>query len=69
MRYLLHLGQRCEGGGKLGAPRVLLIPDQYLARYVATQTKVEIISWQGSCEVHERFTGEELRVFASTSRA
>jgi quinolinate synthase len=45
----------------LGAPRVLLIPDQYLARYVATQTKVEIMSWRGSCEVHERFTGEELR--------
>jgi quinolinate synthase len=45
----------------LGAPRVLLIPDQYLARYVATQTKVKIISWKGSCEVHERFTGEELR--------
>ena len=45
----------------LGAPRVLLIPDQYLARYVATQTRVEIISWQGACEVHERFTGEELR--------
>ncbi len=45
----------------LRAPRVLLIPDQYLARYVATQTKVEIISWKGACEVHERFTGEELR--------
>ncbi len=45
----------------LGAPRVLLIPDQYLARYVATQTNVEIISWRGACEVHERFTGEELR--------
>jgi quinolinate synthase len=45
----------------LGASRVLLIPDQYLARYVATQTKVEIISWRGACEVHERFTGEELR--------
>ena len=45
----------------LGAPRVLLIPDQYLARYVATQTKVEIISWKGACEVHERFTGDELR--------
>ncbi len=45
----------------LGVPRVLLIPDQYLARYVATQTKVEIISWKGACEVHERFTGEELR--------
>ena len=45
----------------LGSPRVLLIPDQYLAAYVASQTKVEIISWKGSCEVHERFTGEELR--------
>ena len=45
----------------LGAPRVLLIPDQYLARYVASQTKVEIVSWKGACEVHERFTGDELR--------
>jgi quinolinate synthase len=45
----------------LRAPRVLLIPDQYLARYVATQTNVEIISWKGACEVHERFTGAELR--------
>ncbi len=44
----------------LGAPRVLLIPDEYLAKYVATQTKVEIIAWKGHCEVHERFTGEEL---------
>ncbi len=45
----------------LGSPRVLLIPDEYLARYVATQTKVEIIAWKGHCEVHERFTGDELR--------
>lgn len=45
----------------LGVPRVLFIPDQYLASYVATQTKVEIISWAGSCEVHQRFTGAELR--------
>jgi len=52
----------------LGAPRVLLIPDQYLARYVATQTKVEIISWRGSCEVHERFTGEELRRYRESER-
>ncbi len=45
----------------LGAPRVLLIPDQYLAKYVQTQTdKVEIIAWAGACEVHERFTGEEM---------
>lgn len=44
----------------LGAPRVLLIPDEYLAKYVQTQTDVEIITWKGSCEVHERFTGEEM---------
>jgi quinolinate synthase len=44
----------------LGAPRVLLIPDEYLARYVQTQTSVEIIAWKGRCEVHERFTGTEL---------
>ena len=44
----------------LGAPRVLCIPDQYLAQWVQTQTKVEIITWKGSCEVHERFTGADL---------
>lgn len=44
----------------LNAPRVLLIPDEYLAKYVATQTDVEIIAWKGRCEVHERFTAEEL---------
>lgn len=44
----------------LNAPRVICLPDQYLAAYVQTQTKVEIISYKGSCEVHERFTGEEL---------
>ena len=44
----------------LGVDRVLLIPDEYLAKYVQTQTDVEIIAWKGRCEVHERFTGEEL---------
>ncbi|MDR3375375.1 MAG: quinolinate synthase NadA [Ancalomicrobiaceae bacterium] len=44
----------------LGAPRVILLPDQYLARYVASKTKVKIIAWKGACEVHERFTGAEL---------
>ncbi|MEZ5776053.1 MAG: quinolinate synthase NadA [Hyphomicrobiaceae bacterium] len=47
----------------LGSPRVLLIPDEYLAKYVATQTKVEIIAWKGHCEVHERFTPEELTAY------
>ncbi len=44
----------------LNAPRVIMIPDQYLARYVASKTNVKIIAWKGSCEVHERFTGAEL---------
>jgi quinolinate synthase len=47
----------------LGAPRVIMLPDEYLAKWVQTQTKVEIITWKGHCEVHERFTGEELRAY------
>src|SRR6187455_1876454 len=47
----------------LGAPRVIMIPDEYLAKWVQTQTKVEIITWKGHCEVHERFTGDELRAY------
>jgi quinolinate synthase len=47
----------------LGSPRVLLIPDEFLAKYVQTKTKVEIIAWKGHCEVHERFTAEELEAF------
>jgi len=53
----------------LGAPRVLLIPDQYLAKYVQTKTKVEIIAWKGACEVHERFTAAELQVFREADPA
>jgi quinolinate synthase len=45
----------------LGAERVIFLPDRYLASYVAAQSDVKIISWQGACEVHERFTAEELR--------
>ena len=50
----------------LGEDTVLLIPDQYLAKYVATQTDVKILTYEGSCEVHERFTGEELREYRET---
>jgi quinolinate synthase len=45
----------------LGVDRVICLPDQYLARWVATQTEVEVIWWDGACEVHERFSGEEIR--------
>jgi quinolinate synthase len=43
--------------------RVIFIPDQFLASYVSQRTSVEIIAWTGRCEVHERFTAEELRAF------
>jgi quinolinate synthase len=45
----------------LGTDRVIFLPDEYLGRYVAQNTDVEIILWEGSCEVHERFTAQELR--------
>jgi quinolinate synthase len=47
----------------LGTDRVIFLPDQYLAKYVASQTDVKIIAWTGACEVHERFTGDELRMY------
>jgi quinolinate synthase len=47
----------------LGVERVIFLPDQYLAKWVAGQTKVQIIAWHGACEVHERFTGKELREY------
>jgi quinolinate synthase len=45
----------------LGVPRVIMLPDEYLARNIAALTKVEIIAWKGHCEVHERFTPEDIR--------
>ena len=47
----------------LGADTVIFLPDQYLASYVASQTSVKIIAWKGACEVHERFTGDELEKY------
>ena len=45
----------------LGAKRVIMLPDEYLAQNTAKQTDVEIIAWAGHCEVHERFTAAEVR--------
>jgi quinolinate synthase len=45
----------------LGVPKVIMIPDEYLARNIAAQTEVEIIAWKGHCEVHERFTPDDIR--------
>ncbi len=44
----------------LGVPKVIFLPDEYLAAYVASKTNVEIVTWKGHCEVHERFTATEI---------
>ncbi|MBK03456.1 MAG: quinolinate synthase [Deltaproteobacteria bacterium] len=50
----------------LGTDKVICLPDRFLAHYISTQTDVQIIDWQGQCEVHERFTGAELREYRKT---
>lgn len=45
----------------LGVDRVIMVPDRFLAQNIAALTKVKIIAWHGACEVHERFTAEEIR--------
>jgi quinolinate synthase len=49
----------------LGSDRVIFLPDEYLGRYVASRTGVELIFWKGHCEVHERFSGDEIGWFRS----
>ena len=44
----------------LGVKKVIFLPDEYLAKYVASQTKVEIIAWKGICMVHDQFTEKEI---------
>jgi quinolinate synthase len=46
---------------EFGTDTVIMIPDKYLARNVAAQTGVKVITWEGACEVHERFTAQEIR--------
>lgn len=45
----------------MASDRVIFLPDRFLGAYVATQTPVELILWDGRCEVHERFTGQQAR--------
>jgi len=44
----------------LGVKKVIFLPDDYLAKYVASQTNVEIIAWKGICMVHDQFTEKEI---------
>jgi quinolinate synthase len=50
----------------LGADKVIFLPDQYLASWVDSQVDVEIVTWPGACEVHERFTGPQLARYRTT---
>ena len=45
----------------LGVDTVIMLPDEYLAKNIAAQTQVKIITWAGHCEVHERFTPRDIR--------
>jgi quinolinate synthase len=45
----------------LGVPKVIMLPDEYLAQNIAKETNVEIITWAGHCEVHERFSARDVR--------
>jgi quinolinate synthase len=43
-----------------GTDRVVMLPDRYLAANTARETSVQIIPWDGACEVHERFTRADI---------
>jgi len=44
----------------LGTERVIFLPDEFLGKWVASNTEVDVILWNGHCEVHEKFTVEEI---------
>lgn len=46
---------------KWGVDTVIMVPDEFLARNTAANTDIRIIAWQGNCEVHVKFTGEDVR--------
>lgn len=41
--------------------KVIFLPDRYLGAWVAQQTGIELVLWNGVCEVHEKFTAQEAR--------
>jgi quinolinate synthase len=47
----------------LGVDRVIFLPDEYLGRWVAANTEVEVILWHGHCEVHEQFTADDVEAY------
>ena len=52
----------------LGVPRVIMLPDQHLAGFVARETDVEVIAWGGQCEVHTAFSSADIRGYRASSQ-
>ena len=46
---------------EFGVDKVIFLPDRYLGAWVASQTDIELVLWDGACEVHEKFTAIEAR--------
>ena len=53
----------------LAVPRVIMLPDQHLAGFVARETGVEVIAWGGQCEVHTRFKAADIRSYRAATGA
>jgi quinolinate synthase len=59
-------GNAVEVVNSLGSPQVILLPDRFLASFVAERVACEVIAWPGSCEVHARFSVEDIRQYCGT---
>ena len=46
---------------KWNVDKVIMLPDEYLAKNVAKQTPIEVIAWHGRCEVHARFSSSDIK--------
>ena len=44
-----------------GVDKVIMLPDEFLAKNVAKQTNIEVIAWHGRCEVHARFSAQDIK--------
>ena len=44
----------------LPGDRVIMVPDQFLARNTAKRTSKKVIAWAGTCEVHDTFTAANI---------
>ncbi|HET7335872.1 MAG TPA: quinolinate synthase NadA [Rhizomicrobium sp.] len=56
-----------EIAAEWGVETVIMVPDEYLAQNVAKLTGIKIITWKGRCEVHERFTADDIKAFRESS--